>query len=88
MEKLRGLYEKLWELLDFELFLKAKSHEPCPRARGPAALSVHHGPEQGSGGGLTKACTQGRSREWELAVTEGKGRGANGGSHRSRNRPA
>jgi hypothetical protein len=31
-----GLYEKPRVLLDFELFLKAKSHEPCLQARGPA----------------------------------------------------
>jgi hypothetical protein len=52
-----------------ELFLKAKSHEPCPLAHGPAALSVHHGPEQGSGGALTGARARGRSGEWELAVS-------------------
>jgi hypothetical protein len=69
LEELRGLYEEPRELLDFELFLKAKSHEPCPRAHGPAVLSVHHGPEQGSDGGLTRAHARGRSGEWELAVS-------------------
>jgi hypothetical protein len=86
MEKHRGLYEKPWELLDFELFLKAKSHEPCPQARGPAVLSVHHGPKEGSGGGFTGAHAQGRFGEWELVVMEGKGRGVNGGVV-SQNRP-
>jgi hypothetical protein len=46
------------------------------------ALSVHHGLEQWSGGGLTSAHARGRSGEWELTTSWGKGRGAPGGPHR------
>jgi hypothetical protein len=49
-----------------------------PRVRGLLALSVHHGLEQRSGGGLARAHARGRSGEWELNVIWGKGRGAPG----------
>jgi hypothetical protein len=52
---------------------------PIPRVRVPAALSVHHGPEQWSGSRLTRARARGHSGEWELTVSWGKGRGAPGG---------
>jgi hypothetical protein len=47
-----------------------------PRVCGPVTLSVHHGSEQWSGGRLARACAQGRSGEWELTASWGKGRGA------------
>jgi hypothetical protein len=46
------------------------------------ALSVHHGLEQWSSGGLTSAHARGRSGDWELTASWGKGRGAPGGPHR------
>jgi hypothetical protein len=62
---------------------------PIPRVRVPAALSVHHGPEQWSGSRLTRARARGHSGEWELTVSWGKGRGApGGGPHRGYKRAA
>jgi hypothetical protein len=53
---------------------------PIPRARGLEVLSVHNGPEQWSGSGLTRAHAQGRSDEWELTASWGKGSRSSGGS--------
>jgi hypothetical protein len=63
-------------------------HGPIPWVRGPAALSVHPGPKQWSGGGLAKARARGRFGEWELTVSWGKGRGAPRGPHRGYKRVA
>jgi hypothetical protein len=78
----RGLSVKLWHFLDFGIVFVMKSRWTRSIYCGPRAASVHLGPEQWSGGGLTRARARGRSGEWELTMSWGRGRGAPGGPHR------
>jgi hypothetical protein len=75
MEKLRGFCTKPRGLKDFELFLNGKSRGPCPQARGPTTLSVHHGPRiedlpeltSAAGlGSLPQLHREGEEDEWVL----------------------
>jgi hypothetical protein len=81
MEKISGFYAKLQGLWDFELFLKGKSHGPCPKARGPAVLSVHHGPRIEDRPELTGERARRCCGSWILAATSRVGRGGRRGPH-------
>jgi hypothetical protein len=83
-----GSLQILQDLQYNELFFYWKMRGPIPRVRGPVVLSVDHGPEQWSGGGLTRAHAQGRSGEWELTASWGIGRGAPRGPHHGYKRVA